>query len=89
VIRQVGEREKPPFFQDPPQDSVHQWINLNLSQFSKNKWIRSGVKISSTGSGYRVTRMWMLNNTDLKSKWVAEIYTNRRLTAKDKEVEED
>lgn len=54
-----------------------------LSEYVKKKWIRSGARISSSGSGYRVTRSWMLNNVNKQtnqlldteeSMWIPEIY---------------
>lgn len=61
-----------------------------LSSFEKKKWIRSGARVVSSGSGYRVTRSWMLNNMDRQetklkdspeSMWIPEIYSSVVLTA--------
>jgi hypothetical protein len=45
--------------------------------FRRNKWIRSGLKISSYGSGYRVTDVWLLNNLDNDVEWDVQMKTDR------------
>lgn len=87
VIKKVGAIERPAFFNQAPTnaDAVYNWIVLNLSSFKRKHWIRSGAKIASSGSGYQVTRMWLLNTM---TEWVPEIYTDRRLTRREEDEEE-
>lgn len=81
VLSMVGERERPEFLTSGlsgSNDGLVVAMRASLGRYSRSHWIRSGGKVVSAGSGYRVTRMWLLN---IQQKWTPEIYTNRRLTA--------
>jgi hypothetical protein len=80
VVERVGSVQMPVFLISRPagdNPSLDLLWAAGLNAYSFSKWIRSGGKVVSAGSGYRVTRMWLLS---MKTDWVREVHTHKKTT---------